>query len=86
VVFGFFIRQYRWRQASRECISSDAETTGCTPLARTAIHACDLSTKQVLLIAGPIGRRCTYSLQRAGSSSFFDFYILSDTREANTWL
>lgn len=82
-VFGYLIRHTGGDKQSL-MHQQDAETLAATPLARTAIIM-PIYNEQV---ADCLGRlKAVYlSLQRCGQLEFFDFYILSDTREANTWL
>jgi membrane glycosyltransferase len=62
----------------------DPETLAATPLARTAIIM-PIYNEQVEDCLGRL-KAVYLSLQRTGHIEFFDFYILSDTRDPDIWL
>lgn len=82
-VFGFVLRRIGGDRHSL-MRQQNAESLAATPLARTAIIM-PIYNEQV---ADCLGRlKAVYlSLQRTGQLDYFDFYILSDTRDPDLWL
>ncbi|WP_022961047.1 glucans biosynthesis glucosyltransferase MdoH [Halopseudomonas pelagia] len=82
-VFGYLIRH---TGGDRHALihQQDAETLAATPLACTAIIM-PIYNEQVTECFGRL-KAVYLSLQRCGQLEHFDFYILSDTRDANLWL
>lgn len=62
----------------------DAQTLAATPLARTAIIM-PIYNEQVGDCLGRL-KAVFLSVQRTGHLEHFDFYVLSDTRDADKWL
>lgn len=82
-VFGFVLRRLGGDRYSL-MHQQDSKSLATTPMARTAVIM-PIYNEQV---ADCLGRlKAVYlSLQRTGQIEFFDFYILSDTRDPNIWL
>lgn len=82
-LFGYLIRHIGGDPHSL-IRQQDAATLAATPLARTAIIM-PIYNEQVGACLGRL-KAVYLSLQRTGQLEHFDFYVLSDTREANIWL
>lgn len=82
-VFGYLIRH---TGGDRHALlhQQDADALAATPMARTAIIM-PIYNEQVGECLGRL-KAVYLSLQRSGQLAHFDFYILSDTREADLWL
>ncbi|MFT6464312.1 glucans biosynthesis glucosyltransferase MdoH [Halopseudomonas sp.] len=82
-VFGYLIRHTGGDPHSL-MRQQDAATLAATPMARTAIIM-PIYNEQIGECLGRL-KAVYLSLQATGQLEHFDFYILSDTREADIWL
>ncbi|MFO7703550.1 MAG: glucans biosynthesis glucosyltransferase MdoH [Halopseudomonas sp.] len=82
-VFGYLLRHTGGDRHSL-LHQQDAETLAATPLARTAIIM-PIYNEQIGECLGRL-KAVYLSLQNTGQLEHFDFYLLSDTRDADIWL